>query len=273
MTARKLLVAWVLAAVAPLAASGSTVGDVLYSVASPEAGVFAGYSTGLEWDGEYLWVSGGFSGNIYRFDPWTGTTVNQFSGPTNYLRDLAWDGSNLWVTSWDYPRTVYRLDPSTGWVTSSFSAPFAGHPDGLAWDGTNLWIGEEDGRIYRVDPLTGLSDFSLPAPYPFGSNPRGLAWDGHAIWAGYQGVGLIKQHDISSGSVLVAFGSPSGMFQQGLAWDGHYLWSTGGDNMIYQIFAGPEAPTTIPEPATFVLFGAGIAGLAVRSCRRRVKRK
>jgi hypothetical protein len=221
----------------PQTGSVLAVGDVIYSVPSPTTG----YTNGLAWDEEYLWVCDGFSGMIYRFDPWTGSVITSFSGPTSDLRDLAWDGSNLWVASWNFvpePRRIYKLDPSDGSVIDSFPAPFSGHPVGLSWDGEYLWIGEEDGKIYKVDPSTGTVVYSFSVPYEDDSNPRGLAWDGEDIWAGYQSVGLIKEHDITTGSVLTSFGSPSGPYQQGLSWDGQYLWSTGGDNMIYQIDVG-----------------------------------
>jgi len=218
------------------------VGDVIYSIASPETD----YTAGLAWDGQYLWVSGAFSGMIYHFDPWTGDIINQFTGPNYKLRDLAWDGANLWVASWE-PQNIYKLDPSNGSVIASFPAPFSGHPDGLSWDGDYLWVGEEEGKIYQVDPSTGLEVYSFSVPYEPGANPRGLAWDGSDIWAGYQTVGLIKKHDINTGDVLTSFGSPSGGVQQGLAWDGQYLWSTGGDNVIYQIDVEFQPPTTSIE--------------------------
>jgi parallel beta-helix repeat protein len=174
---------------------------------------------------------------IYRFDPRTGSVITSFSGPTNKLRDLAWDGSHLWVTSWN-PRNIYKLDPSDGSVIDSFPAPFSDHPNGLSWDGEYLWVGEQEGKIYKVDPSTGTAVYSFSVPYEPSYNPRGLAWDGEDIWAGYQDVGLIKEHNITTGSVLTSFGSPSDDWQQGLAWDGQYLWSTGSDDMIYQIDVG-----------------------------------
>ena len=206
----------------------SPYGTVVYSTSSPERGA----TNGLAWDGTALWVSGAFSGMIYRFNPYTNMTLTSFNGPTMSLRDVAWDGNNVWVTSWN-PRAVYKLDPSDGTVLFSFSPPFSGHPDGLTWDGQYLWVGEEDSRIYKVDPSSGSAVSSFSVPYEPIYNPRGLAWDGANIWAGYQAVSLIKRHS-TTGSVLASFESPS-TGQQGLAWDGQYLWSTGGDNMIYRI--------------------------------------
>lgn len=208
--------------------------NVIYSVPSPTKG----YTTGLEWDGKYLWVSDGFNGMIYYFDPVNNRVIKSFSGPTLNMRDLAWDGRNLWAASWDYPRGIYKLNPSNGAVISSFPAPFSGHPDGLTWDGRFLWIGEEGGKIYKVLPLSGRL-YTLYSITVNGEdyNPRGIAWDDSHIWAGYQLIGLIKEHDIINGGIIQSFNSPSHGYQQGLAYDskGKYLWSTGGDNMIYKI--------------------------------------
>lgn len=218
--------------------------DIIYSVPSPTSPT--GYAAGLEWDGKYLWVSDGFNGMIYYFDPVNNKTIKSFSGPNTNMRDLAWDGRNLWVASW-YPRTIYKLNPSNGAVISSFPAPFSGHPDGLTWDGRFLWIGEEGngnnsdnigGKIYKISPTGKVSYSVVIDPWGYQSfNPRGLAWDGLHMWAGYQSDGFIKEHNIRDGSVIKSFNSPSGSYQQGLAYDkqGRYLWSTGGNNMIYKI--------------------------------------
>ena len=223
------------------AQQNNRIGEVIYSVPSPEKQ----YTGGLAWDGAALWTTGALDGMIYRFDPFTDTVLASFQRRTKYLRDLAWDGTNLWVTNWDYPRMVYKLNPIDGSVITYFSPPFSGHPDGLAWDGDYLWIGEEDGKIYRVDPSTGQAIYSFSVPWEYNHNPRGLAWDGEHIWAGYQNVGLIKEHDITTGNALTTFASPSPWGQQGLAWDGRYLWSTGGDNYIYQINVGVSISATV----------------------------
>jgi len=225
------------------AQQSSSIGEIIYSVPSPDRNA----TCGLEWDGAALWITDAYLGTIYRFDPFTNTTLSILRGPTGYLRELAWDGANLWVASWDFPRSIYKLNPIDGSVIASFPAPFSGHPDGLAWDGNYLWIGEEDGKIYKVDPSTGqvIYSFSVPLEAPY--NPRGLAWDGEHLWVGYQDVGLIREHDITTGYILTTFASPAGYSQQGLAWDGRCLWSTGNNNYIYQIKVKEAAMKVIFE--------------------------
>jgi parallel beta-helix repeat protein len=227
----------------------SSYGTPIYSVSSPLSSAL-----GLTWDGEALWVNDGFDAVIYRFDPYTNTTLKSLIAPTSHPRGLAWDGESIWLASWDSPRAIYKIDPANGSVLTSFPPPFSGHPDGLAWDGLYLWIGEEDGRIYKVDPSNGSAVFSFSVPYEPSGNPRGLTWDGTSMWVGYQSVGLIKRHD-ADGNVLACFESPSGSYQQGLAWDGQHLWSTGGDNVIYKL---PVAFIILRVPEDFLTIQSAI---------------
>ncbi len=216
---------------------------VVLTVDSPETD----YSTGLAWDGAALWVSGAFDGMIYRFDPYTSTTLASLNGPTTKLRDLEWDGQFLWVASWESPRALYKLDPLDGSVVASFPPPFEGHPHGLAWDGSSLWIGEEDGNIYKVDPTTGTAVLTLSVSSECCGDPRGLAWDGQNLWAGFQRTGVIRSYDVATGAVISETASPSSGFQQGVAWDGQALWTTGSDNKIYKL--GNAESTATPTPA------------------------
>lgn len=253
------------------------------------------FAEGLTFDGQNLWYSN-YEETIFKLDPHAtdNTIVQTFSwapapSEDQYVRwrDLAWDGSYLWAASWAdesaSPGTsrIYKLDSNDGSAVSSFDAPFSGHANGMAWDGNNLWIGDENDQIYEVDLSTGIVISSFSVPHIVSNNPRGLAWDGSYIWAGYQRDGTIKKHNIIDGSVIVSFDSPLGWTQNGLTYDGEYLWAAGGtarnefggfgDPLICQInpstgkeiFSFSPYTTPVPEPATMLLFGAGLAGLGV----------
>lgn len=168
------------------------IGDVIRSIPSPETD----YSHGLTYDGDYLWVDGGFNGMLYQVDPLDGTAVNSFN-LGNHLRGLAWDGVNIWVSYWS-PQEFCKHDPNTGGKLQCFGAP-GGAPEGLTFDGANLWVGG-DSNIYKVDPATGSVVSSIPAPE---SDPRGLAFDGHYLWVGFQSSNNIYQVDPTSGGVYL----------------------------------------------------------------------
>jgi hypothetical protein len=212
--------------------SPEDVGDVVHQIPSPEQD----YSQGLTWDGQYLWVSGGYDRMIYQLDPADGTVINSYQSSITSLRGMTWDGTYLWVGSWSSPHTVYKLEPTTGSVISSFDAP-GGPAHGLAWADGFLWV-SGDYQIYKINPSDGSIVSSFIPPPGGAYNPRGLAWDGQSIWAGYQSSGVIYQLDPTNGNIITSFASPAGFMQQGLTWDGQYLWSTGGDNVIYKIEVG-----------------------------------
>ncbi len=195
----------------------------------------ASYSTGLAFDGLFLWNDEGFSHWFARIDTSTGNPVNTFT-PTFGNRDMTFDGMNLWVTDWQN-EIVCKYDTSDCSIISSFAPSFSGKPHGMAWDGTYLWVGEESGQIWQMT-TDGTVIRSIPSPNSNSSNPRGLAYDGQYLWVGCQSIGMIYKIDTLDGSILESYSAPSANLQQGLTFDGQYLWSTGGNNWIYKLDIG-----------------------------------
>ena len=168
------------------------VGDVVFSFTGPDSG-----AAGLTWDGTYLWLADGWSGNIYKIDPSDGSVISSFAAPTDYPTGLAWDGTNLWVVC-EQEATAYKLDPSDGSVISSIHLPGYGEGDPnsacITWDGAYLWHSDYiTDTIYKLDPSDGSVVLSFASP---ASHPWDLAWDGAYLWNADHVVNTVYKIDV-----------------------------------------------------------------------------
>lgn len=154
-------------------------GHVVRSFDPPGIGSGTGYySSGLTWDGQYLWYTARHYEKIYRLDPSDGHVVYSFSSPGTGSEGLAWDGQYLWNADLGNTK-IYQLDPSDGQVIRSFDSP-GSNPAGLAWDGQYLWHADWiEEKIYKLDSSDGQVIQSFDSPGP---RPTGLAWDGQYLW-------------------------------------------------------------------------------------------
>jgi hypothetical protein len=113
-------------------------------------------SSGLTWDGNYLWVSGTDPGIIYKVDTENGEIIFSFPSAHDYPSGLAYDGEYLWSVDMyvyddgDYEWYVFyyvRYNPSTGAYVKYGKDGF-GNP--LTSDGDYLWAIEEDPSLRIV---------------------------------------------------------------------------------------------------------------------------
>jgi hypothetical protein len=230
------------------------------------------YSMGLTWDGEYLWVSDAFTGELYQYDFDSQTIVSSCNGLDNSLRDLTWQamddgGGYLWAGTWSQYGHVNKIDVANCQIVGGFNIPGMGsnHCNGAAWNYFNdgdewryeLILGEEGGDLYWADPSTGAIDQSCSPYSPF-FDPRGLAWDGFGVWAGYQDSDEVRLYDTNCSQMGIC--SSTTVFQQGTAWDGHYLYTTGSSNTIAKVDVGYELTVNIAQQGITVPAG-GVAPL------------
>jgi len=225
------------------------------------------YSMGLAWDGEYLWVSDGFTGELYQYDFDNAAVVGNCNGLDGSLRDLTWQalddgGGYLWAGTWSQAGRVNQIDVEACAIVGGFNIPQMGgnHCHGAAWqyynDGSEwryeLILGEEGGDIYRANPSDGTIDQNC-TPYNPGYDPRGLAWDGFGIWAGYQDLGEV--HMINEDCNALTVCTSTTVYQQGTTWDGHFLYTTGSTNTIAKVDVGYDVTVNIVEQGITVAAG------------------
>lgn len=237
--------------------------EVVKTVPSP----VGNYSMGLAWDGQYLWVSDAFTGELYQYDFDNETVVGDCSGIDLNLRDLGWQaldngGGYLWAGTWSQAGRVNKIDVETCQIVGGFNIPEMGgnHAHGVTHNYFNngsewrweLILGEEGGDIYWIDPSTGAIDKTC-TPYNPSFDPRGLAWDGFGIWTGYQDDNQIRYYD--SNCTEVGICSSTTQFQQGTAWDGHFLYTTGSNNTIARVDVGYELTVNIVPQGITVAAG------------------
>jgi hypothetical protein len=236
---------------------------VVKTVPSP----VSNYSMGLAWDGEYLWVSDAFSGELYRYDFDNAAVVDNCNGLDFNLRDLTWQalddgGGYLWAGTWSQAGRVNKIDVASCQIVGGYNIPEMGDNrcHGATWDYYNdgsewryeLILGEEGGDLYWIDPSTGAIDKTC-TPYNPSSEPRGLAWDGFGIWAGYQDDGQLRYLDTNCTQVGICASTTP--FQQGTAWDGHFLYTTGASQTIARVDVGYEMTVNIVQQGITVPAG------------------
>jgi hypothetical protein len=148
--------------------------------------------------------------------------------------DMTFDGSSIWRAGFN--GTVAEIDPNSGALLSSFTAfDFA---LGIAWDGSGLWVSSFNGgtiaRFTTAGVATGES-FNTGL-----ANGGGLAWDPRdgTLYVGDRG--FVHHYD-TAGTLLGSFSVGDNRYVDGLEM---------------------ELPGAVPEPATFLLLGTGLAGLA-----------
>jgi DNA-binding beta-propeller fold protein YncE len=117
----------------------------------------------------------------------------------------------------------------------------------VTWDGSSIWTATLNGKIYRLDPVSGavLQQFTAP-----GSQPWGMTWDGQHLWVVDFAEKRISKIDPTSGLELATYPTPDPVGGcKGVAWDGTYLNVMGWTSpKIYRMTTGGTLVTTIDVP-------------------------
>ncbi|HNS30506.1 MAG TPA: choice-of-anchor D domain-containing protein [Tenuifilaceae bacterium] len=212
-------------------------------------------ASGLAYDGTYFYIGtyGSNGGDVYRFDPTTGTNTLLFTGPHSYAYGLTYDGEYLWTidqpSSSSSPAFAMKLDMNGGSL-AQFNLPMH-YMSGIAWDNGNFWVATyypDPGIIHEVDDQGNqLSSFVPPA-----NQPWDLAVQGDSLW--------IIDYWNNVIDVVLKDGTPVESFPytdyraSGIWHDGTFLWYIGrassGASTLYKVNPWGGGTPVISVPTT-----------------------
>lgn len=159
----------------------STTGIHLDSIANPA--LYSLYRGGdLTYDGINLWYADEQTAQLFKLNPATGNTIQQFTLPSVGHNDpngfgLAWDGTYIWHSQYAPPR-IYKLDPTNGNVLNSLTT--AKGILGIEWiNGKLFGIGTGVPKLFKINTSTGVFQDSAMWCVQLA---LGLTWDGSTIW-------------------------------------------------------------------------------------------
>jgi|GEM_PF-1965954 len=191
---------------------------------------------GLTYDGNYLWVMGLVSGELYKYST-DGTLIATYLPiPTlTWVTGLAYisDEYSIYALRNDYPDlSVYSIFLFNFHTENLFSVSIS-YPNGLAYDGDDgLWIGSSnyDRYVYGLD-MNGVEWTSFPtlAKYPYG-----VMTDGTYVYVlGYED-GKIWKYDMDGNTIYEDPFPLDPLFEVGEEHNycGNLVWA--GDGVFYQ---------------------------------------
>ncbi len=131
-------------------------GDIVFSL-DIDAITGDTQNLGADFDGTYLWVTGGGSGvdpnYLYKIDPIASTLVESYEQPATVtgwgIRDLVYDAASGLVYGGN-ETNFFSFDPVAETWTDLFTSTF-GTIRGLAYDGTNFWCKSFGDPLYEFD--------------------------------------------------------------------------------------------------------------------------
>lgn len=205
---------------------------------------------------------------IYEIDRVTGTPIGSLLTQNQSMSTIAWDGTHFWTADYSGTNQAFRIDPVTGLNVATISLANAQNfMDGLEYFNGKLIGNRCDAcGIYDIYDLSGnvLTANFITAP----SSATGIAYDGINFLVSNIFSSSIGVYDGVTGLLLNTI-NLTGNFGSFLIEDLSVDYAARPDT-CQPGDPGCGEPNEIPEPATLMLFGAGLAGAAM--VRRRKKK-
>ncbi|MFW8601160.1 PEP-CTERM sorting domain-containing protein [Desulfobacterota bacterium M19] len=232
---------------------------------------------GMAYDGENIWW-GANDGVLHEMATNGVDTGNSLS--TNRWSALAWNGSQLVQAK---ANTLYFFNTDgTASTTATISGVGSnGLIDGLDYDHGQVWYSPDVGNVYRGD--SSIAGFAGTTVLSGGGGFSGV----ERVDIGAESF-LFTVNDASSprrldvrelDGTLLGQATFSNQRYEDLAFDGRYLWAAdfyGNKIDKFDVLSDGSSilddNNPVPEPATMLLFGTGLAGLVGFSRKRSSKK-
>lgn len=241
---------------------------------------------------------------VVEIDPFSGSVNKSFSAPDTISPNdteiglAGWSNNQLFYTNANQGNNlIYTMDPSDGSVIGSYTVSGGWEIDGLGYYRNNAgsWIytsGCTVNDMHRYNAQDGANPI-----YYWGTNeyPQAVAGDYAGRILTYAQVNSqwgIWDVDPLTNTAETWFGNSPSNSIVGMAYDGSYLYLSDTDNKLFTLdnsgnqvssldlgytlygLASSEGtgPAPVPEPATMVLLGTGLLGLAAIGRRKLINK-
>ncbi len=225
-----------------------------------------GKASGLAWDGNYIYFGiYGLNGNkVYKFDPTTGNSVLQCTGPFEDAYGLTYKSPNLVTINQpgnsSDPSSLLEFSMSGSTVTT-LTLPDH-YMSGCAWDNGSWWVCTyypDNGTIYHISASGSIiSQFTPPA-----NQPWDICKQDNDLWiADYYANYLYK---VTSTGTLLESHASAGINPAGIVFDGTYLWYCdgmygGSTSTLYKVDLSASGTAVINVPVTSHNYGSVAIG-------------
>ena len=234
---------------------------------TPTTGTVAGLTTlittnylvnGIGDGGGFLYAGSAIQNNFLRID-YNGGLLTSGTSPgyknSCCNEDIAYDPATNTVYRGEYSTAIVAVNGTTGALIQSYAQ---NDVVGMAHVNGQIWISKWAGReVGTWDPATNTytKKFDTDGVGGVNGNTGGLAYDpfDNILWIGFENTGLVVPWSLT-GTRLGAGYQPFG--------------AAFTDTIDGLVFLGEATPSAVPEPASLLLLGTGVAAAVARRRRK-----